>query len=142
MLDSAAMEEQEPIDVAALLAQIRAEVRAARGGNGEATAHLALGVDLDELRESLAEVEALRAVSAHWPIQGQTPRERGIAVVQRVVRRALRWYIAPIIQQQNSYNAAVARTLQLLLDAQLELAREVVRLRTGGEVAPASDAPK
>ncbi len=135
MLDSATMEEHEPIDVAAILAQIRAEVTAARGGGPE-TAHLALGVDLDELRESLAEVEALRAVSSHWPIQGRTPRERAAALAQRFVRRALQWYITPIVQQQNSYNAAVARTLQLLLESQLELAREIARLRAA---APASN---
>jgi hypothetical protein len=110
---------------------------AAQQSAGDETAHLALGVDLDELRESVAEVEALRAVTAHWPIAGQTPRERGAAFVQRVVRRALQWYITPIVQQQNSYNAAVARALQLLLEAQLELAREVVRLRRiSGEASP------
>ena len=136
MLDSAAMEEHEPIDVAAILAQIRAEVTASRGGTGPETAHLALGIDIDELRESLAEVEALRAVSAHWPIQGRTPRERAAALAQRFVRRALQWYITPIVQQQNSYNAAAARTLQLLLESQLELAREIARLRAA---APASD---
>ena len=138
------MEEQEPIDVAAILAQIRAEVQSARGSLSEETAHLALGVDLDELRESVAEVEALRAVSAHWPLQGQTPRERVAALVQRVVRRALQWYITPIVQQQNSYNAAVARTLQLLLDSQLELAREIVRLKAAASPAapalPSADA--
>jgi hypothetical protein len=123
------MDEHEPIDVAAILAQIRAEVQAARGAGGAETAHLVLGVDLDELRDSLAEVEALRAVSAHWPIQGRTPRERVFAFAQRVVRRGLQWYITPIVQQQNSYNAAVARTLHLLLESQLELAREIARLR-------------
>lgn len=132
------MEDEEQIDVGAILAQIRAEV-ASRYRSGEETAHLALGVDLDELRESIAEVEALRAISAHWPIQGQTRRERGVAFVQRVVRRALQWYINPIVQQQNSYNAAVARALQLLLEAQLDLAREVARLRSpAGEGTPSS----
>ena len=137
------MEEPEPIDVAAILEEIRAEVRSAREGPAGETAHLVLHVDLDELRESVAEVEALRAVSAHWPIQGQTPRERATAFVQRVVRRALQWYITPIVQQQNSYNAAVARALQLLLDSQLELAREVARLRAAGEAptAESSAAP-
>src|SRR5687768_1574768 len=132
MLDSAVMEEPDAdaIDVGAILAQIRSEMDAAQQGAGNETAHLALGVDLDELRESIAEVESLRAVTAHWPLAGQTPRERGAAFVQRVVRRALQWYITPIVQQQNTYNAAVTRALQLLLDAQLELAREVVRLRT------------
>ena len=136
------MAEDDPIDVAAILGQLRAEVRAARGGLSEETAHLALGVDLDELRDSIAEVEALRAVSAHWPIQGQTLRERAVGFVQRIVRRALRWYIDPIVQQQNSYNAAVAHALRLLLDAQLELAREVARLRAASNTAPPGDAPE
>ncbi len=124
------MNEDDTLDVAAILAQIRNEIQGARGATGEETAHLALGVDLEELRASVAEVEALRAVSAHWPIQGQTPRERGTALIQRIVRRALQWYLTPIVQQQNSYNAAVARVLQLLLESQLELAREVARLRS------------
>ncbi len=139
MLDCAPMEEHEPIDVGAILAQIRAEVQAARGGGGTETAHQVLGVDLDELRASLAEVEALRAVSAHWPIRAQTTRERAAAFVQRFIRRALQWYITPIVQQQNSYNAAVARTLGLLLESQLELAREIARLRSSASVASNPD---
>ncbi len=138
------MNEDDTLDVAAILAQIRNEIQAARGATGEETAHLALGVDLEELRASVAEVEALRAVSAHWPIQGQTPRERGTALIQRIVRRALQWYLTPIVQQQNSYNAAVARVLQLLLESQLELAREIVRLKAAASPAapalPSADA--
>ena len=141
MVDSPAMNEPEPLDVAAILAQIRSEVRAAHGGDGGETAHLALGVDLDELRESIAEVEALRGVSAHWPLPGQTPRDRASAFVQRIVRRGLQWYIQPIVQQQNSYNAAVARALQLLLDSQIALAREVVRLRSAAGDAETADNP-
>lgn len=135
MLDSHAMTEHEQLNVGAILEQIRTEMRAVRGGASEETAHLALGVDIDELRDSIAEVEALRAVSAHWPIGGRTLRQRAEGFVQRLVRRGLQWYIQPIVQQQNSYNAAVARALQLLLESQLELAREVVQLRS---VSPAS----
>ena len=144
MLHSRTMDEDEAIDVGAILAQIRAEVQTARQGGDPEIAHLALGVDLDELRDSIAEVEALRAVSAHWPIAGQTPRERGGAFIQRLIRRGLQWYITPIVQQQNSYNAAVARTLQLLLDSQLELAREIARLRQSTsyvEPSPPVDGP-
>ncbi len=138
MLDSRPMEEKDRIDVAAILQQIRDEVQGAGRSGQDETAHLALGVDLDELRASIAEVEALRAVSAHWPIQGHTPRERGVAFVQRVVRRALQWYITPIVQQQNSFNAAAAQAIQLLLESQLELARELARLRAA---TPESAAP-
>ena len=136
----AAVQESDSIDVAAILAQIRTEVQGARAGLTDETAHLALGVDLDELRDSIAEVEALRAVTAHWPLEGHTLRGRVATFVQRIVRRGLQWYILPIVQQQNAYNAAVARALQLLLDSQLELAREVARLRTGTDAAPSENA--
>ncbi len=130
------MNNAESIDVGAILAQLRADIRAAHGTDDNESAHRVLGVDPEELRESVAEVEALRAVSAHWPIQGRTPRERAAGFVQRVVRRALQWYIQPIVQQQNSFNAAVTRSLQLLLDAELELAREVARLRDANATSP------
>ena len=105
----------ENLDVGTILAQLRAEVRAAHGLRDAATAHAALGVDVTELRESIAEVEALRAVSVHWPLQWRTPRERVLVFAQRIIRRALRFYLEPIVQQQNNYNAAVARALELLL---------------------------
>ena len=124
------MNTEPPIDVGAILAQLRADVRATRSSLSDATAHAAaLGVDLDELRAAVAEVEALRAVSAHWPLTWRTPRERVQVFVQRLIRRALRWYIAPIVEQQNAYNNAVARTLQLLVDAQRQLAADVAQLR-------------
>ena len=140
MLNSPPMEEPDSIDVAAVLRQIREELQPASQNIHDETAHLALGVDLDELRASIAELEALRAVSAHWPIQGHTPQERGTAFVQRIVRRALQWYITPIVQQQNSFNAAVAHALHLLLESQLELTRELARLRGGLPASPPSDA--
>lgn len=141
VVDSRAMDDAETIDVGAVLAQLRADIRAAHGTEGSEAAHRVLGVDPDELRESVAEVEALRAISAHWPIQGRTPRERASGFVQRVVRRALQWYIQPIVQQQNSFNAAVTRSLQLLLDAELELAREVARLRDANVAGPDESIP-
>lgn len=124
------MNTEPPIDVGAILAQLRADVRATRSSLSDATAHAAaLGVDLDEVRAAVAEVEALRAVSAHWPLTWRTPRERVQVFVQRLIRRALRWYIAPIVEQQNAYNNAVARTLQLLVDAQRQLAADIAQLR-------------
>lgn len=125
------MSTEQPIDVGAILQQLRSEVRAARNTLIDETPHAAqLGVDLDELREAVAEVEALRAVSAHWPLTWYTPRQRAEIFVQRLIRRALRWYIAPIVEQQNAYNNAVARALQLLVDANRQLAAEVAQLRT------------
>jgi hypothetical protein len=130
MLYSPLMNAKPPIDVATILTQLRADVRAARATLSDDSDHAAaLGVDLDELRAAVAEVEALRAVSAHWPLVWHTPRQRVEVFVQRLVRRALRWYIAPIVEQQNAYNNAVARALQLLVDANRQLAAELATLR-------------
>ncbi|HEY0737595.1 MAG TPA: hypothetical protein VGD69_21935 [Herpetosiphonaceae bacterium] len=124
------MSTKQPIDVSTILQQLRREVRAARDTLSDDSPHAAqLGVDLDELRDAVAEVEALRAVSAHWPLTWHTPRQRAEIFVQRLIRRALRWYIAPIVEQQNAYNNAVARALQLLVDANRQLAAEVTQLR-------------
>jgi hypothetical protein len=122
------MSTQQPLDVQAILAQLRADVRAAQGLRGDEQHAAALGVAWDELRDAVAEVEALRAVSTQWPLTWRTPRERAQVFVQRVIRRALRWYIAPIVEQQNAYNNAVARTLTLLLQSQEQLAVEIRQL--------------
>lgn len=133
------MSTEQPIDVGAILAQLRAEVRATRATLGDETAHAAqLGVDLDELRAAIAEVEALRGVSAHWPLTWRTPRERAAVFVQRLIRRGLRWYIAPIVEQQNAYNNAVARALELLVEANRQLAAEIAELRAA-QPTPAAD---
>jgi hypothetical protein len=119
----------QPLDVQAILAHLRAEVRAGQGmlADGEEPS-AALNVNLQELRDAVAEVEALRAVSAHWPLTWRTPRERAAVFVQRVIRCALRWYIAPIVEQQNAYNNAVARALTLLLQSHEQLAAQVQQL--------------
>lgn len=136
------MSTEPPIDVGAILAQLRADVRAARAGLDDDTPHGATpGVEWDELRDAVAEVEALRAVSAHWPLTWRTPRERALVFVQRLIRRGLRWYIAPIVEQQNAYNNAVARALHLLLDANRQLAAEVAELRSAKSAKEREETP-
>jgi Arc/MetJ family transcription regulator len=56
---------------------------------------------------------------------GRTLPERVIALVNKLVRRYLRWYINPIVEQQNAYNDAVARTLRLLAEAYADLAAQI-----------------
>ncbi len=109
-----------PIDVGAILAQLRAEVRArrlARGGAEPTPATL-------DLERSLDEIELHRVVSAHWPLKARTLAGKPVVLVNKVVRRLLRWYINPIVEQQNAYNDAVARALRLLADAYAELAQQ------------------
>jgi hypothetical protein len=64
-------------------------------------------------------------VSAHLPITW----ERHIvgrmnAYTKRLVRLLLRWYINPIVEQQNRFNSAVARTTVEMLAYQERMTRE------------------
>lgn len=105
-------------DVGAILEALRAEVRAQRLARGTAAPS---GIER-ELQRSLDEVELQRVVSAHWPLVGRTLPQRVVALINKVVRRYLRWYINPIVEQQNAYNDAVARCLRLLAEAYGDLA--------------------
>lgn len=57
-------------------------------------------------------------VNAHWPIAWpfwpQGVRNKIIALLQKITRRLLRWYIDPIVIQQNQFNQATLQTVQLL----------------------------
>jgi hypothetical protein len=123
---------REQPDVAAILEAIREEVRRRRATQrvpgGSASAGSPAFPEI-ELRRMLQEVEAGRAVSAHWPIHGRTLPQRAIAFLNRLVRRYLRWYINPIVEQQNAYNDVIARALHGLVAANEELRAEVALLR-------------
>jgi hypothetical protein len=115
------------LDVAAVLESLRAEVRAARAAAGAGTPEVG-GVG-GELRRAAEEIEIARVVSAHWPLEGRSLYERGWALVNKAVRRYLRWYINPIVEQQNSFNAVAAQSLRLLVEANAELRDQLAELR-------------
>ncbi len=113
--------ESEP-EVAAELAALRAEVKARR--------EKLHGSELSELRAMVRQVNESWNVSAHLPITWGGPPlvGRGLAYAKRVTRLLLRWYINPIVEQQNNFNAAATRTL-LQTNAYLEqLTRENYKL--------------
>ncbi|MBM4466540.1 MAG: methyltransferase domain-containing protein [Chloroflexi bacterium] len=72
---------------------------------------------------NLEQVHATSRVNPHLPIAwprwpaGIVPKL--VALAQKVTRRLLRWYINPIVEQQNAFNAAVTRALEALT-AQLQ----------------------
>lgn len=127
-------------DVAAILAQVRAEVHAQRQ---------ALRYDDDDsanrsaierqLKRCVEQLEITRVVSAHWPLQGRTFYERSWVWVHKLVRRYLRWYINPIVEQQNEFNDVTARTLRLLIEAYTELRAQVAELEPATAQPPADD---
>jgi predicted nucleic acid-binding protein len=108
------------IDVGSTLNEVRAAVRAQRLARGPIE-HSPLD---QALQRSLDEIELARVVSAHWPLIGKTLPEKVVALFNKLVRRYLRWYINPIVEQQNAYNDAVARMLRLLVEAYADLAEQ------------------
>lgn len=106
------------IDVAALLADLQQRIQT--NARSAEDAHELTSVELRALQEALHELELTRVISAHWPIEGHGIVGRVIAVIQKITRRLLRWYINPIVEQQNAYNDAVLRALRLLIDAYQE----------------------
>lgn len=113
------------IDVAATLAALRAEVRARRAALPAAEPTPAER----ELQRVLEELEYTRVVSAHWPLEGRNPLEQVVALINKVARRYLRWYINPIVEQQNSFNDTAARAIRLLAAENAALRAELTALR-------------
>jgi hypothetical protein len=74
----------------------------------------------------LLETRRLARVSSHWNIawpvwpKGVLPKAQALA--QKVIRGLLRWYIDPIVEQQNRFNSAVVQALEMLW-------REIVQSR-------------
>jgi hypothetical protein len=130
--------EKPPDDVAAILEALRAEVRSRREAMGSAETGTALSAIERELHHAVEQLEITRVVSAHWPLQGRTRYERAMVLVHKLVRRGLRWYINPIVEQQNGFNEAAARALRLLAEANSELREQVAELRRQLDQAPPS----
>jgi hypothetical protein len=98
------------IDVADILRQIKQEVR-------EQHRERQFSVSLSRV-SALEEVHATCWVNPHrpiaWPHWPKGLRPKLVALVQKLMRRSLRWYIAPIVEDQNRFNAAVVAALDVL----------------------------
>lgn len=110
----------ELAEAAAALEAIKAAVRR-RQGYASSQEIPALGA-----RSPVAVAADLARVSAHLPVTWETPvLGRGLALAKRATRIALRWYINPIVEQQNAFNDAVVRALAELESHQHELERKL-----------------
>lgn len=127
-------------EVTAILEALRAEVRAQREMMNAGTEDPAFNSIERELRYAAEELEITRVVSAHWPLEGRTLHERAWNLVHRVVRRGLRWYINPIVDQQNAFNASATHAIRLLIEAYADLHTRIANLER--RCAQTDDAPK
>src|SRR5215211_5518535 len=76
-----------------------------------------------------AEAERWAEVSAHSPVGGSGRLGAALGVGQRAVRYLLRWYINPIVEQQNHFNAAMLSLEALGRAREQELLRELAELQ-------------
>ena len=115
-------------EIEATLAEIRRRVRERHGLPADAPGG---GVgDPAEARSALTEAMDAAHISAHFPILWDVPVVgRAASLTKRVVRLLLRWYINPIVDQQNDFNAAVVRALNELAANQERLRLELERMR-------------
>jgi hypothetical protein len=102
------------IDVAAILAELRTRIAANSTQSG--STNTLTRAELRVLHEALHEVELTRVISAHWPIVGVGLVGRIVAALQKITRRVLRWYINPIVEQQNAFNDAALRAMRLMIE--------------------------
>ena len=115
-------------EIEATLAEIRRRVRE-RHGLPPGAPDGAAG-DPTESRSALTEAMDAAHISAHFPILWDVPvAGRALALAKRVARLLFRWYINPIVDQQNDFNAAVVRALNELAANQERLRLELERMR-------------
>ena len=111
----------EAVDVQAVLADLEQRVRQRRrllGTDGGGGPH-------DDVRA----VADNWFVSAHLPITWETPLiGRALALAKRATRLLLRWYINPIVDQQNDLNAAASRAFLQLTAQQEALTRAIAEV--------------
>ncbi len=107
-------------------ARIRAAIRNRHGFASEQ--------DVPPLGESgaLEEAAGLARISAHWGLTSSVPVVGSLVViVQRALRIGLRWYINPIVDQQNAFNEATVRALY-----ELRAENDALRAELSGEDDP------
>jgi len=101
----------EDKDVGQVLARLKEEVR--RGST--ATAGASPWPQAPTLRRLYATTHVNPHLPIGWPRLPRGILPKLVAIVQKLIRRGLRWYINPIVEQQNAYNAAATATLESLL---------------------------
>jgi hypothetical protein len=111
------------VDVAALLEQLKQEVRRSGAAPGERGAG-------DDRSAARAEAERLWPVSADRSLRLRPGVGGGLATpVKAVLRKLMRWYVEPVAYDQRSFNAAA---LRLIDDLEERVARLEAELKQRG----------
>lgn len=107
------MKNSDPSAVEAIIARLQEEIRCHRQGPARSSTTSG-SVLLSKVREH-------QRVNSHlpigWPVMPRGLIPKLVAYAKKITRRLLRWYINPLVDQQNAYNAAVTDALATLVDA-------------------------
>jgi len=99
-------------DVSRVLAELKEQVRHREQSAGSTS--------FSQPSAGLRRVHETERVNPHlpigWPNLPSGLLRKASALLQKVVRRLLRWYINPIVEQQNAFNTAVSSSLESLVE--------------------------
>lgn len=115
-------------EVAQALEAVRAAVRRNAGYLS------ATDVPPAQRSHALTELSDLAVISAHLPVTWSTPFVgRAISYSKRGMRILLRWYINPIVEQQNTFNEALVRTIASIEERLQEIELQLSQRAQDGE---------
>lgn len=122
------MNDAEEREIRAILADLQDEIHRHRLALGEAGAV--------SPPNPMMRVREKQAVNPHlpigWPVMPRGIVAKLIAYAQKITRRLLRWYINPIVAQQNAFNAAITDLCALLQSSSEEHAQRLQVLEGQG----------
>jgi hypothetical protein len=116
---------ESEVSTATILSELREQVKERRARFTYSNADDPHALNLAELRKSADAVNDTWFVSAHLPVTWDLPVVGRLgSYTKRLVRILLRWYINPIVEQQNRFNSAVARAIVEITAYQERMTRE------------------
>lgn len=111
----------DDLRVAEILQQVRSGVRQRRA---ETVTLAAAGSE--ETRSGLLELKTREYVREPVPLSHRPSLGRFIVLSRKAFFKLfLKWFVRPVLEQQNAYNQAASRLIEDLLDAQERTAREL-----------------
>ena len=122
----------EQVNIEQIMEQIRQEIREKgisldipefSGASEKPVAEIA-PFDMNEFMQSVAAVDRSYQVERYAPIVGNPISK----LIKRVVRKMVNFIITPIVEDQNAFNASVAKTISSLQSYINELEKRVNEL--------------
>jgi hypothetical protein len=120
--ESAGVSATKPVDVDALFASLKEEIRRSGADPGAGSR------DAGDRRAARDEAERLWPVSADRPLRLRPGVRGGLGTpIKAVLRKLMRWYVEPLAYDQRSFNAATLRLIDDLEERVAQLERELAQ---------------